>query len=620
LEEKREPQIEDQVEEIRTQEETAGDWLTQLRSSAVEKAEVPETMAEPVEPVDIPDWLRDMGPVDVATRATPGEEQPTMEAPLLEGEALTMPSPAVTGVTERLQELAPAEIPDWLQRVAPPEAAPPAAEATPEETIPAAPTPAFAEVPDWRQEIAPPEAAPPPAVEVAPEETIPAAPTPALAEVPDWLQEMAPSEAAPPPAVEVAPEEAIPAAPTPALAEVPDWLQEITPSEAAPEEAPPIPLTVSIFEEAPPPLPPEPEIRVAEAEGLAHAEIPGWLEAMRPHPEVAKTAAEGEPLETEGLLEGLRGILPPTSAIERPAVRESRRAAAATPAEISEASLARAQLLQSLLARPAEAPQPKARKRDISTGERAQRWLVAAVLLIAVGVILVPPTMGLNIPTLTQPVTSSGVTKSYNSIQGVSAGNTVLVAFEYGPSEADELDLVAEPILRHLRDQGAHISIVTTRPERLAVATGLLSHIQVSEEQVTTPHDYRPGDATGVSQLLADAVPPPKLILVLTAQPGPLRWWVEQTYALYGDALPIVAGTSAALEPATSPYLDVSAGQLEGAVNGLRGAAAYETRRGSAGRATQRLDTLAVGHIAVVGLMVLGAAFYAPSGLRRRKK
>jgi hypothetical protein len=77
---------------------------------------------------------------------------------------------------------------------------------------------------------------------------------------------------------------------------------------------------------------------------------------------------------------------------------------------------------------------------------------------------------------------------------------------------------------------------------------------------------------------------------------------------------------SAALEPAASPYLDASAGQLSGAIHGLSGAAAYEEHRGSDGEAIQRLNTLAAGHIAIVALMIIGAIFYTLTGSRRREK
>jgi len=712
LAEEREQQVEDVTERVEVEEgteEIEEDWLAQLRASGEEEEEEekPDAIAELTEPVELPDWLRDMGPISVEAKATPGEEQPATETPLLEEETPAMPTPTPSEIPGWLQGIAPpeaavpesapplieaapeepapempapapAEIPDWLQEIAPPaaevsEAAPPLIEAAPEEPAPEMPAPAPAEIPDWLQEIALPAAevseAAPPLIEAAPEEPAPEMPTPAPAKIPDWLREIAPPEAAAletaPPLIEAAPEEPAPEMPAPAPAEIPDWLQEIAPpaaevSEAAPLVSPPFvgtpPSTVTevpewlrestpaeetaaapIFEGVTLPFPPESGIGVAEAEGLAQAEIPDWLEALRPRPEAAETTVEEEPVETEGPLQGLRGVLPVAPVIEVTRVRES-----TLPAEVSEASLARAQLLQSLLAQPAEMPQPEVRRQGISTGERIQRWLVAVVLLVAIGSILILPLVGFNAPTLTQPTTSPAadgriefqhLMNLHSAVQSTSAGDTILVAFEYGPPEADELNLVAEPILRHLLDQGAHISVVSTQPEGLAVAAGLLSDIVASEERYTeeqyTLVGYRSGDSTGVSQMLTNFDIPPggkseedtrhRLILVLTAQPAPLRWWIEQTRAL-GDTHPVVAGVSAALEPAVSPYLGANTGQLKGAIKGLSGAAAYEAHRGLEGQATQRINALAAGHAAVVGLMVLGAIIYAFGGSRGRKK
>ena len=643
-----EEQIEQPVEsvtaEIEPTDREAGDWLAQLRAAAEEEEiQETETMGEPIEPVELPTWLRSMGPLGVEARPTPAQEQPFAEAPA-EGEE-----------AERFQEPALAEeLPDWLRKFAPPAAppapTPPTVEAVPEEALPTLPPPVPAEeIPDWLREIAPPPAAPPtptpPTAEAAPEEALPAVLPLVAAEIPDWLRGIAPPPAAAP---EAAPPtaEALAGRPPSAAPEVPEWLHEFAPAEeeapgeAPPETAPPVPLAVQALAEveapqipgwlaelraetARPPAPTVPTFEeTGEAEGLARAEIPDWLKVMRPRPEAAGTTIKGEePVETEGPLEGLGGVLTPTSAIQAPAIPETLR----TP-ELSQVSLSRAQLLQSLLAQPAEALQPEAPRRGIGTGERLQRWLVAIVLLIAVGSTLLAP--GGGIPTLTTPAQSpvadgrmdfQRLTRAYDLVQGMHAESTVLVAFEYGPPEADELNLVAEPILRHLLAQGAHISISSTRPEGQAIAARLLRDISASEEQYTSL-GYRPGDAAGVSQFLSTAGTRPALILILTAQPGPLRWWIEQTRALYGDALPVVAGVSAALEPAASPYLDASAKQLVGAVSGLSGAAAYETLRNPAQQANPRLNALAAGHVAIVGLIILGAVFYVLGSPRGKGK
>ncbi|MBE9470496.1 MAG: zinc ribbon domain-containing protein, partial [Chloroflexi bacterium] len=158
LEEEREQQVEGVTKRVEMEEEgeneIAGDWLAQLRASEEEEGEEeewPDVIAESIEPVELPDWLRDMGPIDMEAQATPGKEQSAAEAPL-EEEAPAVPPPT------------PAEIPGWLQEIAPSEAAPPEAtptviEPAPEEPAPDMPAPA--EIPDWLQEIVPSEVAPP---------------------------------------------------------------------------------------------------------------------------------------------------------------------------------------------------------------------------------------------------------------------------------------------------------------------------------------------------------------------------------------------------------------------------------------------------------------------------
>ncbi|MCX7681318.1 MAG: hypothetical protein N2508_05040, partial [Anaerolineae bacterium] len=462
-----------------------------------------------------------------------------------------------------------AELPDWLRGAAPEEAAP------------------TAELPDWLRGVAPEEAAPSAELPdwlrgVAPEE---AAPT---AELPDWLREVRPSEIpkAPftppivPPLLELPAEETVP--------EIPDWLAELGKEPIAKATVPPVLETGEVIE-------------------LARAEIPPWLEALRPRPAVRGK----EPVETEGLLAGLSNVLSPALKLEAPAV--SRRL---PEAEIKEATLARAQLLQRLLTQPIEVPQPEVRKRGSALGARIQGGLVTIVLIVAVlGTLLAPRLLeGFSLPVHVETAPARGV---YNFIQGLNTTERVLVAFEYGATEADEMNLVAEPLLRHLLRQGVHIHIVSTQPEGKLIAESLLLDLGAPTAQYTLL-EYRPSGATGIAQLVGQVGGTPGVVLLLTARPASLRWWIEQTRAHHGT-LTIVAGLSAALESAAAPY--VGAGTLRAALYGLNGAAAYESEEllGMRGQATERLDALAVGHLAIIALLLIGTLVYAPSGLGRKR-
>ena len=618
------------------------EWLDEVVPPGEVEQELPPEEEEEALPKDeegltlagVPDWLQ---------QPQPAEEAPPAEAPPAGA------AEAELGPPFREPPLEPAEVPQWLQEIAPAEAAE-AEPGLPPEAEKLAPEPA--EVPEWLQEIAPAEAAeaepglPPEAEKLALEP----------AEVPEWLQEIVPTESPPfrEPALE--------------RAEIPEWLQEIAPAEAPPAEAPPPDIAVS-GEELPlgqalaadavaaelaeqpaepefpvlmpddmaarpapdevrewaaaleselanlsvtgealevEPLPPfvEAEAGLTEPEGLARAEIPAWLEALRPGEEAAEEGVLSEPAETEGVLEGLRGVLPRPPDIAITAAGE-----VAQPPLSEEVGRARAELLHRLLTEPPPALRLVKREPGVTTGERLQRLLVKVVILVAVaGALLAPYLLG-DVPALVQlPRRMPAADSLFDIIEGVAPGDDVLLAFEYGPAEADELDLVAEPILHQILDRGGRVLAASTRPEGLAVAANVLDSVSPPLEAEQYDLQYQPGDATGVRQLLQMD---PALVVVLAARPAPLRWWVEQAHAM-DDAPPVVAGVSSALEPAASPYLDSHAGQLAGAVSGVVGAAYYEQKVSlDGGRAARRIDALAAGHAVIVSLIVLGAVFSA---------
>lgn len=688
-------------------EQAADDWLTQLRASTDgPTAAEPEATADLGGSVEMPEWLRDRGPIGLGAR----EEEPTAEGPSLPAEpavqqpapptptaaetadwlrdlvpqegALPQAPPSTLGVEETIPGTpapAPADIPDWLEDLAPPGPAapqtlPPAAGV--EGAIPAVPAPAPADIPDWLEESAPgtptPETAPAPSTPfagappsgasgvpewlqelataegaqapIAPTERAAAAPAPiaettagvpptAQAELPDWLQELVPAQQAVemPPTPETAPEESPLGMPIPAAADLPDWLAELaptepvagTPGEIAPPEATPTPASPFVgappadVSEAPkwlremaPAVSAEGEQPLA-VEGLARAEIPDWLEALRPSLEAGEPAFEGGPVETAGLLQGLRGVLAPAVVTEAACVPES-----LPSAEASETTLARAQLLQSLLTQPASAPQPEPRRRSLSIGERIQRWIVAAVLLVPM---VGAPLFELQ---LAQPVDSTRADGLREAIEGVDPGETVLVAFEYGPAEAGELGLIGGAVLRHLVERGAQIRAVSSRPEGLMVAHTLQS--SVASQEPSAPEyvgaRYLPGGASGIAGLLADAEAHYSLIVVLASDSGRLRWWVEQVEALGSAAPPLVAGVSAAVEPVISAYADPGAGQIAGVISGLSAAAAYEASRGLEAQSIPQINTLAAGHLAVIALMLGSVVLFILGRPRRRAR
>jgi len=105
------------------------------------------------------------------------------------------------------------------------------------------------------------------------------------------------------------------------------------------------------------------------------------------------------------------------------------------------------------------------------------------------------------------------------------------------------------------------------------------------------------------------------LIIVLSASPQTVRWWVEQIGTQVD--VPIVAGVSAAAEPYSQPYRQATPPQLAGLVAGLAGAAQYGRLAGA--ETTLALDLEALSWASVLVLcVILAAVIVSPFRGRRR--
>ena len=675
---------------------TSGDWLDELRASADDQPDPTETkhredVGRPLAAEDIPDWLRELGPVSAesqhrtspkahstetpspAEKTTPGEQTMDGGPTRARSDASDQPSPSrlgdsspsEAGMTPAFSEyvsLEPAEIPDWIRDLRPPAEATPCASSdelitsdeefgreTEEQQI-GHEDPARQEPPEWLRDILASDvettAPSPPDLREA-EKATGAEADSALIEIPDWLKEgrgggppSPPGRAEIPegtPGGERTPEREAGSEPvnstevSPESVSIPDWLRQ---AEAGTEEAPPqgaqtggteapsekaetpdwliefLAMAPGADDDETSPVPAEPSALGNEwATDLERADIPDWLQELRPTEDRGEETDLG-PTESTGPLKGLRGLIPAASAIRAPTVFEL-----VTTVEPDEASLARAELLQSLLGQQTIPPRRESTKQTSRVAHLVEQWMVAAVLILSVvGMLLAPLVIG-DGPHLTQPLVATGARDLYHIVDELDQEDLVLVAFDYGPPEADELNAAAQPVLEHILDRGAEVAIVSTRADGPLIAQAMMTDIADSVAQYTVI-GYRPGTAAAVSRFLTAGDRDPTLLLILTGQPVALRIWIEQASARYGDQLPLIAVGSAALEPLASPYLDKSAEQLRGAIHGLKGGASYETLRGTAGDATQRLDVLAAGHIAIIILMITGALVHVLSGAK----
>lgn len=500
------------------------------------------------------------------------------------------------------------ETPERPERLEAP-AAPPTPEAQPPEAV----------IPDWLAELEEtvPEA-PPPAERPTP--PLAGIPVPPSREIPEWLRdiEFAPpiqeeSSAQPPPVAAVDLHAGTPSALTtlpPILieeekplvttpGETPDWLKE------TPEEAPP------------------------EFGGLVPAEIPEWLRALQPREEVT---FEEEPAETEGFLTGLRGLLPVGKGLDMPVTAQP-----SLPRAPSLAAVARAELLQGLLSRPLITP-PTA---EIREAPRQSGWILARFL---VGVILLAAIL---LPTLVRlplfgPPTAPTAETLFATVNQLPGNTPVLIAWEYGPVESDEMDRVAGPLIEHLLRREARLIVVSTRIEGPAAAETLLASrlVDPSERSQRIANlGYLPGQAAGVREALGNlggrteaitGLPASQLgimadvhsiadvgtVVILAAQPDDLKTWLEQI-SVANPNVPVVAGVSARTELISTPYL--TAGQLRGMVAGLTGGAVYERQLDTGwGREYEYyLTSLGMAQLAIAALTLIGALIFLVGGQKR---
>ena len=523
------------------------DWMSSLRATAAPSEESAEPAASEPAADDVPDWLRDFGAAEPQPAAS--SEQPAEDVPDWVRSFKTPASPAAEPDPAASQPQA-EDVPDWLHD----------AGLSTTDQQPAAVE--SGELPDWLRDTHPAETA----ITAEPEvETI--EPTESIkptAELPEWLSNFRAPTAAEPAGSEPAKSESTdvtPATVAPSRiqhvdeaaeqdvlpAELPDWLRSLR--EGKPAAATPV---------------------VEPLPGLLQAEIPSWLEALRPKEGQASAVAElPAESEEEGVFAGLANVLP--------ALPELSEIPAETVKEITGPSaddLARAGIFQELLTRPISRPTPVAAL-PIS-GKQVQRRLLQWAITLLLGAVIIAPFLmpqgwlpvlphADNLPP--SPLVQSAVTK----IAVLPPNASVLVVFDYDPTQAGEMNQIAEMVLRHLQTRAANITTVSLNPLGADLAQSLWHTLGDSTGGQRINLGYVPGQAIGVQNVLLNNGPF-ALVVDLSASSDSVRWWVEQL-TVSGFNVPLIAGVSASVESLALPY--AQSHQVAGLISGAAGAMMY---------------------------------------------
>jgi hypothetical protein len=328
---------------------------------------------------------------------------------------------------------------------------------------------------------------------------------------------------------------------------------------------------------------------------IAPADLPAWLEAMRPVDAGGFDEKEAV-VETSGPLAGLRGVLPAEpefASLKKPAVYALR-------LQVSENQQTHATLFGELVeAEGAAKPIPG---RQPVTSQYVFRLLIFFIL---VGLIAFPIfTASRSVPLPNVSPEAFTVSKLIDSLPN---NPLVLLAVDYDPALAGEMEATSSAVVDHLMLKGAYLTLVSTSPNGPALAEHLIAEVSNRSGHVYTGIDqyanlgYIPGGSTGLAafaqapqQVVPYALDPDStpvwstqplqgiqklsdfsLVAVVTDDPEKARYWIEQVQPVL-EATPLVMLVSAQAEPLVRPYYLAAPQQVQGMIAGLSGGGAYE--------------------------------------------
>lgn len=590
--------------------------------------------------------------------------------------ARSAPPPAEP--TEADEPVTKEKIEDWLAklRAEPPteddELPPPLEKFSPPPTVPE-PAPPPPELPTWVRPLAVEESAPEDFISPATENKVESLPTSpeSREQLPGWLKELGAQTRLPEAAVEPEPE---PSAPTfqtfESKEQLPEWLQSEKKDKVEPEElpiVPPVPLErdeepAALAQELEPePLPPPEPIEPAKPE-----DIPAWVAELKPSEDELTEPAEPAPLEhvdtvemsewlrttpteiapaaiapemssapveVEGPLANLRGVLPIALAMAEPHTL-----APLAPTERKDG----AHLFEQILAAPQTETIRPARRRV----RRAIPSMRALIYLLVALAVVVPFFVPLNVSSSALQISGTRAAEFYDTIQALPADSTVLVSFDYDPSVSGEMDLLATAIVRHLAQRRVKIIALSTLETGPMIAQRVLGAATANTSNYGYGAQFLnlgllPGHELGLAQLAnqglqvygidfeqkhavsqypivanVKTVGSLAMVIVLAGSEEPLKNWLEQFQPRVNARM--VAGASAAVEPKARAYRDAK--QLIALVSGPMGAAQYEILANQSGSAVTRLAAQSTVQLALIAIVVVGNIAFWITQLSQRKK
>lgn len=372
------------------------------------------------------------------------------------------------------------------------------------------------------------------------------------------------------------------------------------------------------FEEPPEPSP----------DDIEQADLPVWLESMRPiGAATAASLVDSDPdteVESSGPLAGLQGVLPAEPEIAR--IKQA--AAFSIKLNVTEKQQAHVAALNELVRGEAEAK--PLLKRKVITSQNILRLVILIVLVVVIGWAVYTGSQSQPVPGFSQ-----GIFDTNTLINQLPEQAAVLLAVDYEPGLAGEMEAVSSAVIDHLMIKGAYLALMSTSPTGPAQAERLINAINSrGDHQYTgiehyTNLGYIPGGATALSAfansprqvipfstdglMMWESGPLGSIhqlenfamVVVATEDADKARAWIEQVQPYLGTT-PMIMLLSAQAEPLILPFYEGGSQQLQGLVAGLSGGASYEQFINRPGPGRQYWDSFSLASITAVLLILLG--------------
>ncbi len=238
-------------------------------------------------------------------------------------------------------------------------------------------------------------------------------------------------------------------------------------------------------------------------------------------------------------------------------------------------------------------PAPLALLRDIQPTRLL--WIIALVLVATI-LLASFTTPDKSAPAPRRPA----VETTYTYIELLPNRARVLLAWDFEPTTQGEMQLLAQPIVRHLRLKRARIANVSLRPTGPAVAANIIAQVDnelplgaAAAQPPSVEIGFIPGDAAAlraISQAPADTANLSELsaqdggldtdetletfdlIIEFSAETAASREWIEQIASRQDT--PMIIAASGAVAPTLRPYEQT--GQIAALLSGYPDALAYE--------------------------------------------